>query len=348
MRSSQSTSIIFRQKNTPSEAKESYDKSLPGRYSVTTSAVTWDVEEEPPVKIQHTDPNIPQLPEETPEAKATENLNRVPSPSGSTTSQPTDKSTKMKYKCKLCGQLKQNHNCPYQYPLQRSIGVMVYPAVNSYTAAEPGTVAPALTKMNNFVSYDSDHGSPQPQYPVLGVIGAPHDSHKAKFPSTITPDSLRGGTLYHSPQSSLSVQSSEDNMAGAKTDAAIGQKRTHSLMVSEGSTHRQNFVESVSLRPEHYRAVTAATDSGEYKYKAIPLTFAERKRLSDTLFFLSREIPNMTSDCASILRDARKKNEWDIAIAELLTQIVVGLYCGEGDARLDGLQRYLLALGISC
>ena len=222
---------------------------------------------------------------------------------------------------------------------------MVYPAVNSYTAAEPGTVAPALTKMNNFVSYDSDHGSPQPHYPV---IGAHHAGQKPKFPSTITPDSLRGGTLYHSPQSSLSVQSSEDNMAGAKLEAAIGQKRSHSLMVSESSTQRQTFVESVSLRPEHYRAVTSATDSGQYRYKAIPLTFAERKRLSDTLFFLSREIPNMTSDCASILRDARKDNEWDTAIAELLTQIVVGLYCGEGDSRLDGLQHYLLALGVSC
>ena len=137
-------------------------------------------------------------------------------------------------------------------------------------------------------------------------------------------------------------------MGGAKMEAAIGQKRSHGLMVSESSTHRQNFMESVSLRPEHYRAVTTATDSGQYKYKAIPLTFSERKRLSDTLFFLSREIPNMTNDCANILRDARKNNEWDTAIAELLTQIVVGLYCGEGDARLDGLQRYLLALGISC
>ena len=56
----------------------------------------------------------------------------------------------------------------------------------------------------------------------------------------------------------------------------------------------------------------------------------------------------MTNECANALRDARQNNEWDLAIAELLTQVVVGLYCGEGDSRLDGLQQYLLSLGISC
>ena len=56
----------------------------------------------------------------------------------------------------------------------------------------------------------------------------------------------------------------------------------------------------------------------------------------------------MTSDCAGILRDARDKDDWDQAVAELLTQVVVGLYCGEGDSQLDGLQQYLLTLGVSC
>lgn len=89
----------------------------------------------------------------------------------------------------------------------------------------------------------------------------------------------------------------------------------------------------------------AATD---YQYPAIPLTFSERKRLSDTLFFLSKEIPSITADCAAALREARRNSEWDLAVAELLTQVVIGLFCGEGDIRLDGLHRYLLALGISC
>jgi hypothetical protein len=49
-----------------------------------------------------------------------------------------------------------------------------------------------------------------------------------------------------------------------------------------------------------------------------------------------------------LLRAARENGEWDLAVAELLTQVIIGLYCGEGDTRLDGLQRYLLGLGISC
>ena len=136
------------------------------------------------------------------------------------------------------------------------------------------------------------------------------------------------------------------------------------------------FVASILLRPEQYRAVTPFTKNvrmkyGEtavvpgststipitkavasstktmYQYSVVPLSFAERKRMSDTLFHLSQEVPTMTSDCASMLRTARQNNEWDIAVAELLTQVVVALYCGEGDIRLDGLQKYLLSLGIS-
>ena len=148
----------------------------------------------------------------------------------------------------------------------------------------------------------------------------------------------------------------------------VGSKRPHEQLLGHVSTgiqsrsRRAPFVASVHLRPEHYRAVTPQTSQAEkkekdaptttsttaYQYPAMPLTFAERKRLSDTLFFLSKEIPSMTADCAAALREARKNNDWDLAVAELLTQVVVGLYCGEGDVRLDGLQRYLLALGISC
>jgi hypothetical protein len=137
------------------------------------------------------------------------------------------------------------------------------------------------------------------------------------------------------------------------------------------------FVASISLRPEQYRAVTPFSKSngsnhGEadvvpgctsttptirtastsakpmYQYPAVPLSFTERKRMSDTLFYLSQEIPTLTTDCASILQIARQNNEWDIAVAELLAQVIVALYCGEGDLRLDGLQQYLLSLGIAC
>jgi hypothetical protein len=276
----------------------------------------------------------------------------------------------MKYRCKLCGQLKNNHNCPYRQPLQRSIGVMVYPAVNSFTSFEPGTIAPPLTKMNNFVSYDSDQGSPEPE----------HSTRKwSQKTSAVTPDSLGGaasGSFYHSPQSSLSAQSAEEGhgaatVAHARAVAVDGtrscgqappRKRSH-VVIEKNLEHATSskhalFVATVALRPEHYRAVTQSSkeSNGEveqetpmaYQYPPVPLTFAERKRLSDTLFYLSKKIPNMTADCAALLREARSNDEWDQAIAELLTQVVVALCCREDDVRFKGLQQYLLGLGVSC
>jgi hypothetical protein len=56
----------------------------------------------------------------------------------------------------------------------------------------------------------------------------------------------------------------------------------------------------------------------------------------------------MTADVSSLLRTARETNKWDLAVSKVLTQIVVALYCGEGDHRLDGLQQYLLGIGILC
>ena len=60
------------------------------------------------------------------------------------------KGVKSKYRCKLCGLPKQNHNCPYKNSLERSIGTMAYPAVNAFVSHEPGRLAPALCAMNNF------------------------------------------------------------------------------------------------------------------------------------------------------------------------------------------------------
>jgi len=67
-------------------------------------------------------------------------------------STPTQKGSKIKYRCKLCGQPKQNHTCPYRSMLVRSIGTMVYPAVNAFVSNEPGRLAPPLSEMNNFTS----------------------------------------------------------------------------------------------------------------------------------------------------------------------------------------------------
>jgi hypothetical protein len=388
-------------------------KSNRNRESVGDTGVSWAPEENASTLCSNESPNLELKPHARPDKydptnPIDERPHDHPSNSSRTGSHSSGDSasndpTKLKYRCKRCGQLKQNHLCPYQQPLQRSIGIMVYPAVNSYNAAEPGVIAPSLSKMNNFISYDdSDQGGDPPsdhvtqRRPMIDD-GSPFASHSM----TVTPESLRGAfraeTELHSPQSSLSAQSSDDPMshhlgglqqynASSKLDGRRILKRSHGQLTEPSTSLRQcelirnpPFVTSVSLRPEQYRAVTpstkdriakpaiaisSVTERGpvsediltapmsaikmEYRYPPVPLSFAERKRMSDTLFYLSQEIPTVTGDCATILRTARHKNDWDVAIAELLTQVVVALYCGEGDLRLDGLQRYLLSLGISC
>ena len=276
-------------------------------------------------------------------------------------------------RCKLCGQPKQNHNCTFRQSLQRNIGVQVYSAVNAYTACEPGSLAPTLSKMNNFVSYDSTQGTPPAE-----ENGYPQTADVHHYPSTVTPQSMRegSGVMVHSPQSSLSTHTQEMSPPNSGSHSKDGRYHVHfshresmhsddrnRSQVQVKERHGQHFhlaafAPSVALRPEHYRAVTpfhgeksstsASMNGGNYNYPPVPLTFRERKRMSDTLFYFAKEIPNMTSGCAGVLHEAREKNEWDQAVAELLTQVIVGLYCGEGDAQLEGLQQYLLTLGVSC
>ena len=245
-------------------------------------------------------------------------------------------------RCKLCGQLKQNHNCPYQQSLQRSIGVMVQPAVNAFTAREPGMLTKSLSEMNNFVSYD--HNSLETDHPRRVNI------------QSVTPETNKT-RLLHSPESSLSTHSVDPSPPGA--DWSNDRKRSHvhvSTDVPEPTIRlkKQPFVEPLALRSEQYRAVTPKpktkelVNANDFHYPPVPLTFKERKRLTDTLFCLSQGVPSMMRDVAALLRPARKKEEWDLAVAEVLTQVVVGVYCTEGDHRLDGLQHFLLGIGISC
>ena len=340
---------IFRT-NRGGKGRQFYEHQLLKRYSVSKSRISWDVEEEPPI-LCRSDQQLNMTPRGVRKDASPSEYN-PPNASSSSTTSSQDSGKQGKYRCKQCGQPKQNHDCPYRPSLQRSIGIMVYPAVNSFTAAEPGTIAPPLSKMNNFVSFGSDYAE---------STSVP-ERHVHFPPNTVSPEALRGGFHHHSPQSTLSAQSSSESLMhttttpiprNATTANSIDsnntnmwrQKRTHAQAM--GSPDRFPFVSStLTLRPEHYRAVTPAVSLSYYDYPTIPLTFVERKRLSDTLFCLSQQVPYLTRDCGTVLRQAR--DDWDQAVAELLTQVVIGLYCSEGDARLDGLQRYLLALGISC
>lgn len=112
------------------------------------------------------------------------------------------------------------------------------------------------------------------------------------------------------------------------------------------------FVEEMELKSEQFRTITPSKAISEnadaYTYPALPLPYAQRKRLSDNLFSLSKEIPQLTDECASVLREARERDLWDLAVAELMTQVVVVVHCHDGDNTFEGLRRYLLTLGFTC
>ena len=229
------------------------------------------------------------------------------------------KETKMRYRCTRCGEPKHNHVCKYQESIQRSIGAMVYPAVNAFRAKEPGVITPALSEMNNFVSYDS-------------------------------PESDDSPIMSESPPAS-SPKSNVQPPAHAKKVSPNGSDASSPLKQDAPSDKKGPFVESTVLRPEQFRAVSVAvpaSENGAFKFLSVPLSFPERKRLSDTLFMLSQRIDQATEEIAGILNDARERDLWDVAVAELLTQMVVALYCKEGDQMLEGLKEYLLRRGISC
>lgn len=371
---------IFRPKG--QHGRSFYEEAFHHRYSVTKTRVSWDVEEHPPVELstntslparvvnsnssgsstggkQITGRKSPLSPHiilgqstSAPHSDGSARSARsTPSPTPSDLILSGFDMPKLKYRCKLCGQPKQNHSCPYRRSVQRSIGVMVQPVPTSFTAHEPGELTPALSEMNNFVSYDSADCS----YGSTGHAPAAHSPlygppFISKAHASVTPDGRR--TVLLSPQSSLSTNGHTPETSPKNRPGDNPRKRSHSGMDPKVSsaTVPSAMVNSVPLRPEQYRAVTPGKMQmeGSFTYPAVPIPLAERRRLSDTLFVLSKRIPPITEECSIILNDARGKGMWDLAVAELLTQVVTGLFCMEGDRRLEGLHRYLLGHGISC
>lgn len=362
-----------------SRQRAKYDEMLPSRYYENDNRLSWEFEESPPID------DMGREEEEADEIKREEGKNESgkdhdgdnkkdgdaeygldddgkKTPTGSKDGdQP-----KMRYRCKLCGQPKQNHTCPYQQSLARSIGTMIYPAVNAFTAAEPGCLAPALSEMNNFISgsdsVSSNEGSPSRPTPErmrhLNKSGPPGTAQ-------VTPESLRGNTR---GITSPTTTPQRPRTPGHRTRPAFDlQRRFMNGTPTPGSPRGKKrgigqlsgiedqgdllFVEAIDLKPEQFRIVTASkivSSADAFTYPALPLPYAQRKRLSDNLFSLSKEVPQLTDECAAVLREAREKDQWDLAVAELMTQVVVVVHCHDGDSRFEGLRRYLMSLGIAC
>uniref|UniRef100_A0A7S3PZU6 Uncharacterized protein n=1 Tax=Chaetoceros debilis TaxID=122233 RepID=A0A7S3PZU6_9STRA len=390
-----SKSSIFRPKtaNFNGLTKSRYDAAMANRYYEHENRISWEFETKsrvddvscisryPSHSMHKRKPPTYELDVRTPKNYRgdshiqDDHSDFISSSSSTSSSRATPTSNdqpKMRYRCKLCGQPKQNHKCPYQKSLQRSIGCTVYSAVNAYNATEPGKLAPALSEMNNFVLVTDNVSENTPARPVRGPLTLhPFSRIPRRAVPQVTPEvsrtSLPAKCPHLSPQSRPNVVS--DNVAYTKaarykqnvvkavnfTPSAPGLnvRRKKVLSPSKAEALRQTsdndhvFVEATHLRLEQFRSVSTVSHS-TFQYTSIPLPYGQRKLLSDNLFELSKEVPSLTDDCAGILRQAREQQMWDLAVAELLSQMIVAIHCPKDDVRLDGLRRYLLSMGISC
>lgn len=381
-----------------SRQKAKYDEQLPSRYYENDNRLSWEFEESPPVEdVKEEDEedldNDGKNGDGSGDGKSKNGMSdgkggkrarteggdgskQAPGEGGKKVAAPSPAGDqpKMRYRCKLCGQPKQNHTCPYQQSLARSIGAMVYPAVNAFTSAEPGILAPALSEMNNFVASGSESVSSaetSPSRPTPDRIRRLNQTLPSNT-NQVTPESMRGTARgSNSPISAMSTGSATPQRSrtpgsssrkvrshgmgprfmGGSPGSSPRKKRTHAQMGGSEDQGDLLFVESMELKPEQFRMVTQSkvvSSADAFTYPALPLPYAQRKRLSDNLFSLSKEVPQLTDECAAVLREAREKDLWDLAVAELMTQVVVVVHCQDGDSRLEGLRRYLLTLGIAC
>eukprot|EP00980_Cylindrotheca_fusiformis_P004728 scaffold1004_cov105-Cylindrotheca_fusiformis.AAC.11 len=371
-----------------SKTKSKYDEALSTRYYENDNRLSWEFEENPPIEAAPSKEEVEE-PQMKPNTEVEDGSadgdggeestgNKAEGEDAEDSNNEDDEDDddkkdssqgdqpKMRYRCKLCGQPKQNHTCPYQQSLARSIGVMVYPAVNAFTSTEPGVLAPALSEMNNFIgsaeSVSSTENSPNRPTPdrLLRLNGGSVGPSSAQ----ITPESIRTGRGPNSPVSAIATpqrsrtpgsMSRRGPMGPSRyinggSPGSIKKKRPHAQMSGDEQGDLL-FVEAADLKPEQFRMVTQTkvlSKPESFTYPALPLPYAQRKRLSDNLFSLSKEVPQLTDECAAVLREAREKDMWDLAVSELMTQVVIIVHCPDGDARFEGLRRYLLTLGVSC
>jgi len=266
-------------------------------------------------------------------------------------------------------------------PFQRNIGVMVYPAVNAFTAIEPGIITPALSDMNNSLNSNNNASvekkTPDKTMEESNTTSSSNDGTTSLslpaevFPPTVSPDSVSSGKTFFTFDGKT-PQRSVNYAGGAWISNQQSPTKITPGQVTPGvkqSDPNQNtdllFVDAQELLPEQYRLVNDSKRSSKRKfsslshnnnnsddirflYPALPLPYGQRKRISNAMFAMSKTLPGLTDECATVLDEARRRNVWDYAVAQLMTQVVVVTHCTIEDCRLDGLSNYLLTLGIAC
>jgi len=283
--------------------------------------------------------------------------------SGSSMDQSDNSRQQRKNRCKKCGQIKQGHICPYQSSLQRSIGVMVYPSANAHVADEPGS----LCEMNNFISiksssFEASMSSNERKRQNASTFDK-NDVSKTKMARTMDNRSIQE----INPFRRKSILVAPKIMCGVIDDKRSDEEEGRRDDTTKTDVHCAPdllFQPKMEITLDQYRTITpkeqqsslapssassSSKSSRDYTYPQVPLTFSQRKSMSDALFSLSKLIPKLTDECALVLTEARRKDQWDLAVAELMTQVICVLHCSpERDYTLEGLRRYLMGLGIVC
>lgn len=313
-----------------------YEQHLSLRYYENNGHLSWDVEENPPVagdssstlRLLDSDQSKVSVSKDAEDkskmsreelqdsnGEVNEIVEEVKSDSGET--------PKMRYRCKLCGQPKQNHMCSFQQALERSIGTMSYAAVNAFEAKETGKLAPSLSEMNNFVDLEDED---EDGSIILIDIGAP---------------------------SKCAIEESVP-FAQSASNSYIGRRRKRRKSDSGKSEKYRGderlFHKNMEIKQEQCRQVSmrASCRMGDFKYPTLPLTFHQRKKASEDLFKLCQGLSGLADECAKILRVARESDNWDLAIAEMTTQMLVIIHCPPSDDTLEGVKQHLMTMGISC
>ncbi len=300
---------------TPPDSKRlrrmrNYREAMAQRFYEDEYRLSWEIEEDPPIELSDSDEGV------------------------------EDESIDSK-------RLADNDDRRFSSSLQRNIGVMVYPAVNAFTAAEPGMITPSLSEMNNFVDLNNSLESNLVTTHDEMTSGTPED-----FPPLVSPDFIRQGT-HAIPRSPLlkdgkTPQRSVNYAGGAWISKLQSPRRVTPGKKCESQSTDLLFVEAQELQQEQFRTVSQEKYQpcdAQFHYPALPLPYGQRKRISNAMFSMSKSVPGLTDECAAVLGEARKKDAWDFAVAQLMTQVVVVTHCSIEDSKLDGLSNYLLTLG---
>lgn len=285
-----------------------YREAMPERFYEDESRLSWEIEEDPPIDLSDSD-----------EDDEDESVSR----------------------------LADDDDSKYTSSLQRNIGVMVYPAVNAFTATEPGIITPALSEMNNFV----DLNNPPESYPTKTQDEMTFGDLD-EFPTMVSPDFIRQPTHASLRSPFLTDGKTPQRSVNYAGGAWISKLQSPRNVTPGNNPENQStdllFVDAQELQPEQFRTVCQRKHKlcdARFLYPALPLPYGQRKRISNAMFAMSKSVPGLTDECATVLGEARRKDAWDFAVAQLMTQVVVVTHCSVEDSRLDGLSQYLLTLG---